>query len=253
MADEINRSRGTAYGRENVAIQPGGKPVIAKLVWAIVNPGEQVLYPNPGYPIYESQIEFNGGEALAYTYREGPSNFEVDLSQIERLISNRTRLIIYDDLQNPTAAESSRLEMERIADLAKQNNLLLLSDEAYFDIRFAGSSQSIAALPGMAERTVILYTFSKKYAMTGWRLGAAIGPPEIIQAVSRLNVNLESCTNHFVQWAGVEALTGDQSGARQILATLRERRDKAVELMKSISGVRCFKTDAIFYLFPNFT
>ena len=129
----------------------------------------------------------------------------------------------------------------------------MLSDEAYWDVRFTGVPLSIASLPGMAERTVVLYTFSKKFAMTGWRLGAAIGPKEVIAVMATLNVNQESCTNHFVQWAGVEALTGDQAGAEEILAVLRDRRDAAVTLLNSIPGVTCYSPAATFYLFPDVT
>ena len=129
----------------------------------------------------------------------------------------------------------------------------MLADEAYWDIRYSGTSTSIASLPGMQERSVILYTFSKKFAMTGWRLGGAIGPEEIASVIATINVNQESCTNHFIQWAGVEALTGDQSGARAILETLRERRDVAVELLNDIDGVTCYRPEATFYLFPDVT
>lgn len=253
VAEEVSRSRGVSYSMENVSIQPGGKPTIGKAILALMNPGDRVLYPNPGYPIYESQIEFHGGVAVPYTFKEGKSNFVMNLEGIERALSEPVRLLIYNDLQNPTAAESSAAEMERLAELAVQHDILVLSDEAYFDIRFEGRSRSIASLPGMRERTVILYTFSKKYAMTGWRLGASIGPKAVIEAINKINVNEESCTNHFVQWAGVEALRGDQSGSAKILATLRQRRDRAAELIQSMPGVRCFKPNASFYLFPNFT
>ncbi len=253
LASDINAARGTHYTAANVSIQPGGKPTIGKLILAVTNPGDEVLYPNPGFPIYESQIEFHDGRALAYGFLEGETNFKLDLEKIERSITPRTRLLIYNDLQNPTAAESSAEEMARIAELARRHDLAVLSDEAYFDIRFGGKSRSIASLPGMEERTVILYTFSKKYAMTGWRLGGAIGPQPVIDAISRMNVNDESCTSHFTQWAGVEALTGDQSGALKILETLQKRRDRAVELLNAIDGVTCFKPNASFYLFPNVT
>ncbi len=253
LAGDINAARGTEYTAAQVSIQPGGKPTIGKLILALVDPGEEVLYPNPGFPIYESQIEFHGGKAVPYGFVEGEANFGLDLEGIRRSITPRTRLLIYNDLQNPTAAESSRQEMAEIAELARRHDLFVLSDEAYFDIRFGGESRSIASLEGMAGRTVILYTFSKKYAMTGWRLGGAIGPQPVIEAITRMNVNDESCTNHFVQWAGVEALTGDQSGAREIVDTLRRRRDTAVPLLEAIAGVRCFKPEASFYLYPNVT
>lgn len=253
LAADINRARGTSYTAANVAIQPGGKPVIGKFMLALMNPGDEVLYPNPGYPIYESQIEFHGGKALPYAYREGKTNFVLDFDQIERSITPRTKLLVFNNLQNPMGAESSHEELERIADVVRKHNLFVLADEAYFDIRYDGTSESLLSLPGMEERCVILYTFSKKFAMTGWRLGAAIGPAPIAEAIAKLNVNDESCSNHFIQYAAIEGLTGDQSGPRRIVSILKDRRDTAVELLNSIEGIHCYKPNATFYLFPNVT
>jgi len=253
LAEEVSDSRGAAYSMENVAIQPGGKPTIGKFMMAMMDPGDEVLYPNPGYPIYESMIEFHGGKAVPYTYREGSENFEIDLDMLESRITPRTRILVLNDLQNPTGAECSRAEMESLAEIVLKHNLYVLSDEAYFDIRYDGVSRSIVSLPGMAERSVILYTFSKKFAMTGWRLGAAVGPREIIDVIIRLNVNDESCPNHFIQYGAIEALKGDQSESRRILQVLKERRDAAVGLLNSIEGVRCFRPNATFYLYPNIT
>lgn len=253
LAKDINASHGTNYAMENVAVQPGGKPSIGKFVLSLMNPGDEVLYPTPGYPIYESQIEFNGGVARPYTFHEGKLNFELDLDELKSKITPRTRLLIYNNLQNPTGAESSEAEMAAIARLAIDHDLIVLADEAYFDIRYAGQSVSIASLPGMEERTIILYTFSKKFAMTGWRLGASIGPKPIIDAIAKLNVNDESCSNHFIQYGAIEALTGDQSGSKAIVETLRQRRDLAVDLLNQIPGVRCYRPEATFYLFPNVT
>jgi aspartate/methionine/tyrosine aminotransferase len=253
LAEEVSDSRGAAYSMENVAIQPGGKPTIGKFMMAMMDPGDEVLYPNPGYPIYESMIEFHGGKAVPYTYREGPENFEIDLDMLESRITPRTRILVLNDLQNPTGAECSQAEMESLAEIVLKHNLYVLSDEAYFDIRYDGVSRSIVSLPGMAERSVILYTFSKKFAMTGWRLGAAVGPREIIDVIIRLNVNDESCPNHFIQYGAIEALKGDQSESRSILQILKERRDAAVGLLNSIEGVRCFRPNATFYLYPNIT
>jgi len=160
---------------------------------------------------------------------------------------------VLNDLQNPTGAECSMAELEKLAELALKHDLYVLCDEAYFDIRYEGKSSSLASLPGMAERCVILYTFSKKFAMTGWRLGAAIGPKEIIDIITKLNVNDESCSNHFIQYAAIEGLTGDQTQAKQILATLKERRDTVVDILNSIDGIRCFRPNATFYLYPNIT
>jgi len=253
VAEDINRSHGTGYTIDNVAIQPGGKPTISKFFMAMMNSGDEVLYPNPGYPIYESQIEFQGGIALPYSYHEGKNNFELNMDDIEKKITPRTKLIVVNDLQNPTGAEASLRELEALADLIKRHDLFVLCDEAYFDIRYEGESLSLAALPGMAERCLLLYTFSKKFAMTGWRLGAAIGPKEVIDVIAKLNVNDESCSNHFIQYGAIEALTGDQSGAREIVKTLRARRDIAVSMLNSIDGIKCFKPNATFYLFPNVT
>jgi aspartate/methionine/tyrosine aminotransferase len=253
VAEDINRSHGTNYTIDNVAIQPGGKPTISKFFMAMMNAGDEVLYPNPGYPIYESQIEFQGGIALPYTYHEGKDNFELDMDEIEKKNTPRTKLIVVNDLQNPTGAEASLQELEGLADLIKRYDLFVLCDEAYFDIRYEGKSLSLATLPGMAQRCLLLYTFSKKFAMTGWRLGATIGPKEVIDVIAKLNVNDESCSNHFIQYGAIEALTGDQSGAREIVKTLQARRDMAVSMLNSIDGIRCFKPNATFYLFPNVT
>jgi len=253
LAADVSASHGMSYSMENVAVQPGGKPTINKFFLALMNPGDEVLYPNPGYPIYESQIEFHGGKAVPYGYIEGKENFVLDLDAIEAKITPRTRILVLNDLQNPTGAECSTEEFEKLAELILKHNLFVLCDEAYFDIRYEGKSSSFAALPDMAERCVILYTFSKKFAMTGWRLGAAIGPKEIIDIIAKLNVNDESCSNHFIQYGAIEGITGDQTEAKKILAILKERRDVTVDILNSVEGVHCFRPNATFYLFPNVT
>ncbi len=253
LAEDVNRSHRTHYTYKNVAIQPGGKPVISKFIQALMDPGTEVLYPNPGYPIYESQIEFHGGVAVPYGFLQGESNYRLDLDAMEQKITKRTRLLILNDLHNPTGSEATQEELERIANIAREHDLSVLCDEAYFDIRYEGTSRSLASLKGMEERCVLLYTFSKKYAMTGWRLGAAIGPEKVIDTISKLSLNDESCTNHFVQIAGIEALQGDQSGSKRILSTLKERRDVAVSLLRQIPGVSCYTPRATFYLYPDVT
>jgi aspartate/methionine/tyrosine aminotransferase len=160
---------------------------------------------------------------------------------------------VLNDLQNPTGAECSQAELEKIAELVLKHDLFVLCDEAYFDIRYEGQSKSLVSLPGMAERCVILYTFSKKFAMTGWRLGATIGPKEIIDVIIKLNVNEESCSNHFIQYAAIAGLTGDQAETRQIITALKERRDLTVSLLNDIEGISCFSPKATFYLWPNVT
>ncbi|MGA1389275.1 MAG: pyridoxal phosphate-dependent aminotransferase [Ilumatobacteraceae bacterium] len=253
LAEDVGARRGLSFTPANVVVQPGGKPVITKFIQAVMNPGDEVLYPNPGYPIYESQIEYFGGVAKAYRYLPSSTGFNIDLDQVKSLITPKTKAIIYNDLQNPIGAESTDAEREAIAELAIKHNLWVLSDEAYFEMRYSGKSKSIAQLPGMLERTVILYTFSKKFAMTGWRLGAAVAPLEVATMIAKLNTNDESCTTHFVQYGGVEALRGDQSSVTTMLDTLRERRDTAVNMLNAMPGVNVHSPEATFYLFPEVT
>ena len=253
LADDAGRRRGIVYQPENVSIQPGGKPVICKFILTLMNPGDEVLYPNPGYPIYESQIEFHGGVAVPYSYAPSGGIFKLDLDRISSKISPRTKLLVYNNCHNPTGAESSVEEMEGLAAMVLEHGLWVLSDEAYCDIRYTGGLRSIAAIPGMQERTVILYTFSKKYAMTGGRVGAAIGPGPVIKIISELNVNHESCTNHFMQWAMIEALMGPQEESRKIVSILKGRRDAACAMLKDIDGVTLSIPDTTFYLFPDVT
>ena len=253
LAETVGADRGVRYGPENVAVQPRGKPVISKFLEVFMNPAESVLYPNPGFPIYESQIRYLGGRPLPYGYVRVETGFEIMRDQVEAQIDDSTCAIIYNNYQNPIGAESTEDEMEWLADLAHRHNLMVLSDEAYFKILFSGRERSIVSLPGMRERTIILYTFSKTYAMTGWRLGAAIGPENVIEQMTKLNINIESCTNHFIQYAGIEALTGDQQGAEEILTTLRGRRDVLMEELLKIDGVRVDRPNSTFYLFPDIT
>lgn len=253
LAEDINHARGTGYTMENVAIQPGGKPTIGKFILALMNAGDEVLYPNPGYPIYESQIEFNGGKAVPYSYTEGKNGFSIDIESIEKKITGRTKAIIINDPQNPTAAECTPEELTAIANLAKKYDLVVLSDEAYFDIRYEGKSISIASLPGMQERTIILYTFSKKFAMSGWRLGATIAPRKVIDVIAMLNVNDESCSNHFIQYGALGGLTGSQDEVNRMLTELKERRDIVVGILNTIPGIKCFRPAATFYVYANVT
>jgi aspartate/methionine/tyrosine aminotransferase len=253
LAADNTASHNTEYAAENVAIQPGGKPTIGKFILALMNPGDEVLYPNPGYPIYESQIEFNGGTAVPYGYTEGEDNFLLDFDSIERGITDKTKLLILNDLQNPMGAECSIEEHERLAELVLKHNLYVLADEAYFDMRYSGKSTSFVEQPGMAERTVLLYTFSKKFAMTGWRLGASIGPKDVIDVIAKINTNDESCSNHFIQYGALAGLQGDQSEVQAILDTLHERRDVTAAGLNDIDGIHSFVPNATFYLFPNVT
>jgi len=253
LAEDVGSKRGIQYRAENVSVQPGGKPVIGKFIAAVMNPGDEVLYPNPGYPIYESQIEYLGGVGLPYGYIETATGFALDMEAIKRSITPRTKALIYNNYQNPTGAQSTRQEMEELAELAIEHDLWVMSDDAYYEILYGVQPDSIVNLPGMQERTVILYTCSKRFAMTGWRLGAAIGPKSIIDVINKLNTNVESCSPHFIQRAMVEAIPGDTTGPDAIVETLLERRDAAVAGLKAINGVSIAKPQSTFYLFPNVT
>ncbi|WP_101758670.1 pyridoxal phosphate-dependent aminotransferase [Oceanicoccus sp. KOV_DT_Chl] len=253
IAQDVGSKRGLSYSAENVSIQPGGKPVIGKFIMAVMNPGDEVLYPNPGYPIYESQIEYHGGSAVPYGYVETADGFALDLDGLKASITPKTTALIYNNYQNPNGAQSSRAEMEVVAQLALEYDLWVLADDAYYEIQYSGTPMTIADIPGMKERTVILYTCSKRFAMTGWRLGAAIGPTNVIDVINKLNTNIESCTPHFIQRAMVEAIAGDTSGPDHILAVLRQRRDACVAGLNAIDGINVATPNSTFYIFPNVT
>ena len=253
IARDVGSKRDLRYSAENVSIQSGGKPVISKFIATVMNPGDEVLYPNPGYPIYESQIEYQGGVAVPYAYLETEKGFDLDLDSVKSKITPKTRALIYNNFQNPNSAESSREEIEQLAELAIKYDLWVLSDEAYFEIQYSGKPNSIVSLPGMQERSIILYTCSKRFAMTGWRLGAAIGPTSAIDIINKFNTNFESCTTHFIQKGMVEAIEGDTSGPDSIIEELRRRRDAAVAGLNAIDGISIAAPNSTFYLFPNVT
>ena len=253
LGKDVGDARGLSYSIENVSIQPGGKPSIGKYIAAAMEKGDVVLYPNPGYPIYESQIEFYRGVACPYGYVNTPEGLRLDFNAIEEGIKKGAKHIFYNNYNNPTGASSPDNEIERLANLVVENDMFLISDDAYFDTLYDGTPKSIASLPGMYERTLTMYTFSKKFAMTGWRLGGAIGPEEIIEQITRLNVNMESCTTHFVQHAGVAGLNAPKSETQEILDKLQGRRDILVEILNGIDGVEAHMPEAGFYVFPKIT
>ena len=252
LSHDVGHKRGVNYNIENVVIQPGGKPTIWKFLATIMNDGDEVLYPNPGYPIYESQISYQGGIPIPYSYSETESGFAIDIEKLRSSITNKTTALIYNNYQNPLGAASSKNEMEDLANIAIQNDLWVLSDDAYYEIRYTDEPPlSIVNIPGMKERTVILYTFSKRFAMTGWRVGASIGPKRIIEQIARFNINDESCTNHFIQHALAETLQDSDSNSALILNELKKRRDICLTILNSINGINLPKPESTFYLFLN--
>jgi len=254
LAYDVGSKRGVMYALDNVVIQPGGKPTIWKFLATVMNEGDEALYPNPGYPIYESQIGYEGGIPVPYSYNETDTGFEIDMEKLRNSITDKTTILIYNNYQNPMSATSSQEEMQSLAALAIEHDLWVLSDDAYFEIRYTDKPpRSIVSIPGMKERTVILYTFSKKFAMTGWRVGASIGPEKVIRHMARFNINDESCTNHFIQHALAEVIREDQSGSKRILSELKSRRDICYSGLNSINGVTLQLPESTFYLFPNVT
>ena len=253
LADDINFARGTNYHTENILIQPGGKPVIAKFLMSFMNEKDEVLFPNPGFPIYESQVEYLGGVAVPYGFKQTAQGYSIDIEKLEASITPRTRLIIINDFHNPTGSECTKEEREQLAHIILKYKLIALIDEAYFDIRYEGKSHSILSLPEMEERCVMLYTFSKKFAMTGWRVGALVAPQKFIESMAKLNVNMESCTSHFSQYGALAALTGDTKPTQMMLASLKQRRNTAVSMLNKVKGIQCPSPACAFYLFPEVT
>ena len=253
LAEDVGSRRGLNFAPANVVVQPGGKPVITKFIQTVMNPGEEVLYPNPGYPIYESQIEYFGGVAKSYRYIPSSTGFNIDLDHLKSQITSKTKAIIYNDLQNPIGAESTDAEREAIAEIAIKHNLWVLSDEAYFEMRYSGTSKSIASLPGMLERTVILYTFSKKFAMTGWRIGYIGAPEWIAKACTKFQSNFTSGANSIAQRACKAAVESDPSKVNYMVEKFAYRREKMVAWMKEIPGFELETPPGAFYVFPRIT
>ena len=256
LARVLGEERGLSFGAENISVQPGGKPVIGKFLATLTNPGDEVLYPVPGFPIYESQINYLGGIAKPYHYKAMPSGgFALDIEEMRAAVTNKTRALIFNNYHNPTGASSSPQELQAVADIARDNNLWLLADEAYNHIRFGDAEplRSIASLPGVMERAVILFTCSKQFAMTGWRLGAAVAPAEVATAISRFNTNMESCTAHFIQQAVGEVLRDENIPAliSPLLAELQHRRDTLAAALAGIDGVRSSAPPSGFYIYAD--
>lgn len=250
FAEYIARDRGLDVGPENIVVTPGGKPIMYFVMTALVDEGDEVIYPNPGFPIYESVINFLGATAVPLPLSEA-KDFSFDIADLERLVSDRTKLLIINSPQNPTGGVLSGADLDAIARLAVKHDFWVLSDEIYSKIIYEGTHESIATRPGMPGRTIILDGHSKTYAMTGWRLGYGVMPKELADAVAMLQTNCNSCTASFTQLAGVEALTGPQEAALAMVAEFRARRDLLVEGLNAIPGIGCRMPHGAFYVFPN--
>lgn len=250
IASYISERKGVPTEPEEVVVVPGGKPIMFYVIMALVDPGDEVLYPNPGFPIYESVIKFAGGKAVPMPLLE-KNDFRLDLDDLERKITDRTKLIIINSPANPTGGVLTRDDIERIADLVRGKNILVMSDEIYDRIIYDGAPLSIASLPQMKQQTIILDGFSKTYAMTGWRLGYGVMPVALAERVTQLMVNTNSCTAAFTQMAGLEALTGPQEAVAEMVTEFQRRRDIIVGGLNQIPGISCVMPHGAFYAFPN--
>ena len=250
IAQVVSDTRGISVKGDNVVVTPGGKPIMFFVMLALINPGDEVLYPNPGFPIYESMINFVGGVPVPMRLHES-KEFSIDVNEISNQITEKTRLMIINSPNNPCGSVISEHDMITLAELAIENDIVVLSDEIYIRFLYEGCHVSIASFPGMKDRTIILDGFSKSYAMTGWRIGYGIMPDELVEPISRLVTNSVSCTASFTQMAALEALTGSQDGSYNMVEAFKSRRDVIVEGLNSISGIRCLKPRGAFYVFPN--
>ncbi|HET7224864.1 MAG TPA: pyridoxal phosphate-dependent aminotransferase [Candidatus Eisenbacteria bacterium] len=252
IADQWGAERGIPCDADNVVVTPGAKPIMFFVMLALLEEGDEVLYPNPGFPIYESVANFINARPVPLRLRE-ERDFDLDLAEVERLITPRTKLLVINSPHNPTGAVLHPDTVQGLADLARKHDFWVLSDEIYARIQYDGEHRSIAALPGMAERTIVLDGFSKTYAMTGWRLGFGIMDKPLAVHVARLMTNSNSCTASFIQRAGMEALAGPQDEVQAMLREFRRRRDVIVEGLSQLPGVRCTMPHGAFYAFPNIT
>src|SRR5688500_8439382 len=250
IARDSTARRGFEVGPKNVVVTPGAKPVMFYALLALIGAGDEVIYPDPGFPIYESMTRYAGATPVPIPLRE-ENEFRLDPAELRELVTDRTRLIIFNSPHNPTGSVLTEADVRAIADVAQERDLPVLADEIYGRIVYEGEHYSIAALPGMAERTIVLDGFSKTYAMTGWRLGYAIVPPALAQAYGTLLINTVSGATAFAQAGAIEALRGPQGDVDAMVAEFRVRRDLVVDGLNAIPGVRCHRPQGAFYVFPE--
>ena len=252
IAGYISQTRGVKVTSDEVVVVPGGKPVIFFTILALVDEGDEVIYPNPGFPIYQSMIDYMGGSAVPIRLRED-RDFSLDVDELASLITDHTKLIILNSPHNPTGGVLNRQEIHDIADAIGDRNVMVLSDEIYSRLIFEGEHFSIMSVPGFKDRTILLDGFSKTYAMTGWRMGYGVMREDLATHITRLMTNSNSCTASFTQVAGVEAMRGDQSSVDGMRAEFQRRRDVFVAGLNRIKGFSCRMPKGAFYVFPNIT
>ena len=250
IAAYISRTRNIKVGPQNVCVVPGGKPVMYFAIVALLEAGDEAIYPNPGFPIYESMIKFQGAKPVPIPLEES-RGFSFDLDLLVRSLTDRTRMVILNSPANPTGGIMPAEDVRRLAEILHKRDVMVLSDEIYSRICYTGEPVSIASFPGMQEKTIILDGFSKTYSMTGWRLGYGVMPEWLADAVVKLMVNSNSCTASFTQRAGIAALDGPQDDVDKMVAEFRRRRDVIVKGLNDIPGISCSVPAGAFYAFPN--
>lgn len=250
IAEYTAETRGVEVTPEQVVVTPGAKPIMFFSILALIEEGDEVLYQNPGFPIYESMINFVGGKGIPLPLEE-ERDFRFDVSQLRDKVSPRTKLLVINSPHNPTGGVLTREDLEEIADVAREHDLVVISDEIYERILYEGEHVSFLSMPDVQDRTILLNGFSKTYAMTGWRLGYGVMPEELAVHITRLMTNSNSCTATFTQWAGLEALRGPQDASYKMVEEFRRRRDVIVPGLNAIEGLRCAMPKGAFYAFPN--
>jgi aspartate/methionine/tyrosine aminotransferase len=250
IAREIEKTRGIRVDPDRIVVTTGAKPIMFYAILALLEEGDEAIYPDPGFPIFESMINFTGAKPVPLPMRE-ELDFCFDIDEFKSKVTSRTKLIIVNSPHNPTGSVLTKEDIQAIADVARERDIVVLSDEIYERFIYEGQALSIASLPGMLERTIMLSGFSKTYAMTGWRLGYAVMPKGLVEPIVRMIVNSVSCTVPFIQRAGIEALSGPQDFIPGMIDEFKKRRDLIVDGLNEIPGVSCRKPKGAFYAFPN--
>ena len=250
IVEEMKSTRSVDIGVENVVVTPGAKPIMFYGILSCIEEGDEVIYPNPGFPIYESMINFIGAKAVPLTLRE-EKDFSFDVEELTSLINDKTRMIIINSPQNPTGGILSLEDLEQIASLVADRDIIVMTDEVYSRMVYEGQHHSILSLDGMKEKTILIEGFSKTYAMTGWRLGYGVMPKNVADMVSKFMVNSNSCTASFTQRAGIQALRGPQDDSENMIAKFKERKSVIVDGLNSLPGISCRTPKGAFYVFPN--
>jgi aspartate/methionine/tyrosine aminotransferase len=250
IAEDAGRRRGVDISPDRVVVTPGAKPIISNTILTVVEEGDEVLYPNPGFPIYESMIRFVGATPVPIHLRE-EKEFRFDRDEFASLVTDKTKLIILNSPHNPTGGILAKEDLEAVAQIAIDRDILVLSDEVYINSIYDGEHESIYSYPGMPDRTILLDGCSKSYAMTGWRLGYGVFPEPLVEHIVRLNINSISCTSHFSQYAAIEAISGPQDQVDVMREEFRKRRDVIVKGLNDLPGITCLTPGGAFYVFPN--